>query len=147
MNVPSSGSHHHGSATRFQHGTGRRSLVTPAEGDKWARRGSKLRRVFNLLADGDWHTGSEIHAAYNAGNPDPSTWGWEWQSCISQLRKKLRDTEKHGGATGDIASRQIEGRDEFEYQMTLPKQKQLKPHLDRTAADVQRRKEQLGLGV
>jgi len=115
----------------------RRILVTPAEADRWARRGSKLRRVFDRLADGLWHRGGELHRAYNAGNPDPTRWGWEWQSCISQLRKKLRDEG------GDIESESIKGRDEYRYRMILPKQARLRPHLERT----QRTLQQMGLDV
>lgn len=122
MQIPSSGSM-------------RRVLVSPPEGDGWARRGSHLRRVFDLLADGGWHTGSEIHHAYNQGNPDPESWGWEWQSCIAQLRDKFRDPHRPQG--GSIESQSIGGRDEYRYRMTLPKQRILQPHLERTAAQIE----------
>jgi len=91
----------------------------PAEGDRWARPGSKLRRVFDRLADGRWHTGSELHAAFGEA-------GWAWDGAIAQLRAKLR---MEGG---NIESQSIEGRNEYRYRMVLPRQAVLEPHLERT---------------
>lgn len=93
------------------------------EADRWAKPGSKLRRVYDRLADGRWHTGSELHSAFGI-------YGWAWDGCIAQLRVKLR---REGG---DIRSQRIEGRDEFRYQMVLPRQAQLRPHLDRSRRQI-----------
>ena len=91
----------------------------PAEGDRWARPGSKLRRVFDRLADGRWHSGSELHAAFGDR-------GWAWDGALAQLRGKLRPEG------GDVESEAIEGRNEYRYRMVLPRQVALQPHLKRT---------------
>lgn len=97
------------------------TTIRPTEADLWARAGTKLRRVYDRLADGRWHTGSELHSAFGV-------FGWSWDSCIAQLRKKLRDRG------GDIESEYIQGRQEYRYRMVLPRQVALKPHLERTEA-------------
>lgn len=81
------------------------------EADRWARPGSLLRRVYDCLADGQWHTGQELCSAYRGETGG----GWEWQSCVSQLRKKLRPQG------GDIEEQDIKGEYQGRYQMTLPR--------------------------
>ena len=99
-------------------------MTSPAtEADRWARPKSKLRRVYDRLADGRWHSGSELHSAFGV-------YGWAWDGCIAQLRAKLRQEG------GDIESRPLAGREEFEYRMILPRQAALTPHLERTARTV-----------
>lgn len=98
------------------------------EADRWARPGTKLRRVYDRLADGRWHTGSELHSAFGV-------YGWAWDGCIAQLRLKLR---REGG---DVRSEPIKGRDEFRYRMVLPRQAALEPRLARSEAEIERRQQ------
>ena len=109
-----------------------RAQYPPSEGDRWARSGSKLRCVWEVLSDGQWHTGSELHEAYNRLNPYGDKEAWSMPSAIAQLRAKLREKREDVAVVGDIESERIEGRDEFRYRMVLPRQAAVKPHLERT---------------
>jgi len=102
-------------------------VTSPAtEADRWARSGSLLRRVYDCLADGEWHTGQELCSAYRGEFGG----GWEWQSCVSQLRKKLRPQG------GNILEEDIKGEYQGRYRMILPRQAALTPHLERTVRTV-----------
>ncbi len=68
--------------------------------DDLARRGSKLRKVLDLLLDGRWHAGAALHETYSNGRR-----GWCFDSALAQLRKK--------GLV--ILSRPIRGQDQREY--------------------------------
>jgi len=92
------------------------------EADRWARSGSLLRRVYDCLADGEWHTGQQLCAAYRGEFGG----GWEWQSCVSQLRKKLRPQG------GDILEEDIKGEYQGRYRLILPRQAALAEPLART---------------
>ena len=111
----------------------------PAEGDRWARPGSHLRCVWDLLSDGRWHTGSELHEAYNRLNPRGEKDAWSMPSALAQLRGKLR---RNGG---NIVSESVEGRNEFRFRMVLPRQAELQPHLDRTERVVAEAQGRLGI--
>lgn len=52
--------------------------------DTYARPGSKLRRVLDLLADGQRHYSHELHDAYRGEGQH----GWEFRGAVDQLRKK-----------------------------------------------------------
>jgi len=93
------------------------------EADRYARAGSLLRRVYDCLSDGRWHTGEALCAAYRGELGR----GWEWQGCVAQLRRKLRP------AGGDIEHRAVDGRQDGEYHMILPRQAALVVHVARTA--------------
>ena len=106
------------------------------------REGSKKRRVLNHLLDGEWHTGEAICEAYRRNLSGFRDSGWEWQGCISQLRKALR---RRGG---DIVHRSVEGRIDGEYRLVLPQEpdhrETLRPHIARTSAVVATRRELVG---
>lgn len=99
------------------------TTIPRTEGDLWARPGTKLRRVYDRLADGRWHTGSELHSAFGV-------YGWAWDGSIAQLRRKLR------AEGGDIESEPIPTRLEYRYRMILPRQAKLQEPLERTEAVV-----------
>ena len=95
----------------------------PSEGDRFARPGTKKRGVYDLLADGRWHTSSELDAAFRKDYPQG---GWCWDGAKAQLKATL---EQHGGT---IESQSVEGRLESRHRMVLPRQRVLEPHLKRT---------------
>ena len=80
----------------------------PIDIDRWAKPGSKLRRVLERLADGNWHSGAMLHAAERG--PEGKMGGWTFDSCLAQLRKKGME----------IQSRSIPGEEMFEYRMIVP---------------------------
>ena len=104
-------------------GNATRAESPPQEGDRWARRDTKKRRVYEVLKDGRWHSSSELDAAFRNYYPRG---GWCWDGAKAQLKATL---ERHGGT---IKSESIEGRKESRHRMILPRQVALKPHLERT---------------
>lgn len=101
--------------------------TTPDPRDRWARPGTKLRRVLDLLWDEEWHSASELHSAFGIH-------GWAWDGALAQLR----------GKGLDVQSRRIEGRLEFEYRLTRPRDPELEEHLRRSAKEIARRAELAG---
>jgi len=105
--------------------------------DAWAEGDTLLWRVCRVLIDGEWHTGTEIANAYRGEYGQ----GWEWQSCVAQLRGKLRPKG------GDILGEPIKGRHEYRYRMIDPRRVQLDKHLRRSQRIIQARKEQTRLRI
>lgn len=109
-----------------------RQAVPADPRDRWARPGSKLRRVLDRLwaAHGRWVMATELHHAYGL-------YGWTHDSAIAQLRAKGLE----------IISRPAAGRDEYEYRLIRPPAPGLRPHLARTERAVRAAREQLALEV
>ncbi len=97
-------------------------------------------RLYRILRDGEWHTSSELHAAYNAPRAE---WGegllagWAWDGAKAQLKRKgFR-----------IEVQRVEGRIEFRHRLThypdgrrvKVDQAELAPLLERSATEVERR--------
>ena len=79
--------------------------------DQLARLGTKKRRVYELLSDLDWHSSSELDAAFRGWYPHG---GWCWDGAKAQLKATL---ERAGGT---IESEKIDGRLESRHRMILP---------------------------
>jgi hypothetical protein len=92
--------------------------------DHWARPGSKLRGVLDVLWDGHWHTSSELHAAYNQGKPDNPAWTWD--SAKAQLKAKA------GERGGYLVSQSIPGRGESSHRLVRAEALELERHLARS---------------
>lgn len=95
--------------------------------DALAGEGSKKRRVLDELADGEWHTGSQLHAAFG-------TQGWSWDGAMAQLRKTLR------AKGGNIEGVPIPGRHEKRYRIVWPAQAELERHKERTTKVVEQKR-------
>lgn len=103
--------------------------------DRLARPGSKKRKVLDLLADGKFHSGSELHRAFGSS-------GWTWDSAVAQLRATLRPLG------GDVKHRCISrldrlGRREGEYRLVLPPEPWNSPRRVEAVIEIVREAEQI----
>ena len=84
-------------------------------------------RLYSILRDGEWHTSSELHAAYN--RDADVMMGWSWDGAKAQLVKK--------GFV--IESERVEGRREYRHRLThYPDGRALKPDQTPLAAAIAR---------
>ncbi len=111
-------------------------------GARWLRADRGPWRLYCILRDGEWHTSSELHEAYNAAKPQ---WGegllagWSWDGAKAQLVKRgFR-----------IRSQAVPGRREYRHRLThFPDGRAVKPevseeHLARASREVERRRDGL----
>jgi len=102
------------------------------------KKASQKQRIIALLSDRQWHTSSELDAAFRKHYPEG---GWCWDGAKARLKATL---ERRGGT---IVSENVTGRHESRHRMVLPEDAKLQRMLERSEAEMAKRRKAVRGGV